>query len=80
MSELQIAAARADHYSGIARSISGIASRIAGLEQSFRIEAPRTVGDDAWLDMLVATATGLVATAQALKAVEFVDPSEPPSE
>jgi hypothetical protein len=78
--ELKIAADRADHYSGIARSISGISSRIAGLDQSFRIEAPRTPGDDAWLDMLIVTAGGLVATAQALKQVEYVDPSTVPSE
>lgn len=77
---IQIAANRADHYSGIARSISGISSRIAGLDQSFRVEAPRTPGDDAWLDMLIVTANGLVATAQALKEVQFVEPSEVPVE
>lgn len=77
MSELQIAADRSDHYSGIARSISGISSRMAALATQFSLVAPRTPADEAWIDLLIASAGNMLEAAQALKDVEYGPPIPP---
>lgn len=77
MDELQIAATRSDHYSSIARSVASIASRMAALQHSFANQAPSSLGDQAWLDMLIASSTGLISSAAALKEVVFVPPDQP---
>lgn len=78
MSALQIAADRSDHYSGIARSISGISSRMAALSRQFAEVAPREAADDAWIDLLAASAAEMLTAAQALKQIEYAPP--PPVE
>ena len=78
MSELQIAADRSDHYSGIARSISGISSRMAALATQFSVVAPRTPADEAWIDLLAASASEMLASAQALKTIEYAPPAPEP--
>ena len=77
MSELQVAAERSDHYSGIARSISGISSRMAALAQHFAAVAPRTASDEAWIDLLVASASQMMIAANALKDIVYVAPPPP---
>lgn len=77
---LVIAAARADHYTGIARSIAGISSRMAALENQYAVVAPRTEADEAWIDLLAASASEMLAAAQALKLIEYVPPVEPEPE
>jgi hypothetical protein len=74
MSTMQIAADRADHYSAISRSIAGISSRMAALGQQFAAVAPRTEGDDAWIDLLSASAAEMLAAAAALKEIEYQPP------
>jgi hypothetical protein len=74
MSTMQIAADRADHYSAISRSIAGISSRMAALAQQFAAVAPRTEGDDAWIDLLSASAAEMLAAAAALKEIEYAPP------
>jgi hypothetical protein len=78
MSELQIAADRSDHYSGIARSISGISSRMAALATQFSVVAPRTPADEAWIDLLIASAAGMLQAANNLKAIEYAPPAPEP--
>lgn len=80
MTPLQIAADRSDHYSGIARSIAGISSRMAALAQQFAAVAPRTEADEAWIDLLAASASEMLAAAQALKLIEYLPPVEPEAE
>lgn len=77
---LVIAAARADHYTGIARSIAGISSRMAALETQYASVAPRTPADEAWIDMLAASASDMLAASMALKAIVFVPPAPPEPE
>ena len=74
---LVIAAARADHYTGIARSIAGISSRMAALETQYAAVAPRTPADEAWIDLLAASASDMLAAAQALKAIDYAPPPPP---
>ena len=81
MSELQLktAADRSDHYSSIARNISGISSRMAALAQQFGAVAPRTTSDEAWIDLLVASASQMMIAANALKDIVYVAPPPEPS-
>lgn len=78
MTPLQIAADRSDHYSGIARSIAGISSRMAALAQQFAVVAPREAADDAWIDLLAASAAEMLTAAQALKQIEYAPPAPEP--
>lgn len=78
MSELQIAADRSDHYSSIARGISGISSRMAALSTQFAEVAPRTSADEAWIDLLIASAQSMLQAANALKTIDYVPPPPPP--
>lgn len=74
MTPLQIAADRSDHYSSIARSIAGISSRMAALATQFSVVAPREAADDAWIDLLAASAAEMLTAAQALKQIEYAPP------
>lgn len=75
MDELRIMAARADHYSSMSRDIAAIASRLAALQQSFAGVAPRTASDDAWVDLLIASATQMMTAAAGLKQIVYVEPA-----
>lgn len=75
---LQIAADRSDHYSGIARSISGISSRMAALAQQFAVVAPRSEADEAWIDLLIASAGSMLQAANDLKTIEYAPPAPEP--
>lgn len=78
MTPLQIAADRSDHYSGIARSISGISSRMAALGRQFAVVAPRSEADEAWIDMLIASAGSMLQAANDLKFIDYAPPSTEP--
>jgi len=77
MTELQIAADRSDHYSSIARSISGISSRMAALAAQFSVIAPRSEADEAWIDLLIASASNMLQSASDLKDIEYTPPPPP---
>ena len=78
MSTLQIAADRSDHYSSIARSISGISSRMAALAAQFASVAPRSEADEAWIDLLIASADAMMQAANDLKQIAYVPPPTTP--
>lgn len=77
MTPLQIAADRSDHYSGIARSIAGISSRMAALAQQFAAVAPRSEADEAWIDLLIASASNMLQAANDLKTIDYAPPAPP---
>ena len=79
MDTLKIAADRASHYSSIAGNISSISSRMAALSREFASVAPRAASDEAWIDLLIASASAMLETAAALQNVEYVPPVVEPT-
>jgi len=68
------------HHAAIAANIDAINSRVAALAASFASVEQRTAADDALIDILSAQASGLLAAAQALKAIDYAPPAPEVSE
>lgn len=65
------------HHAAIATQIDAINSRMSALAASFATVEQRTAADDALIDILSAQASGLLAAAQALKAINYAPPVDP---
>ncbi len=62
-------------FANASLNISAISGVIAALQYKFQFDAPRTDLDEQHIDLLVASAQGLIDAAEALKTVVYEGPA-----
>jgi len=68
---------RLQQFAAIENALITIVGRIQRLEAIFASQQPRSVVDEGLIDELVVKATQITAAAEALKAIEYEEPTEP---